>query len=303
MSAKVGSLPVILAALAAIILWGASSVATKLATTTLPPLLVAVLRTALAGVAAVPLCFALRLPPPRTARHRGSIVLLGLAGFVVFPVLFSLGQALTSAVHGAMILAMLPVATGAFALGWDRQRPSARWWLGCVIAVAGEAVLAFGRPNAGQAAGSLTGDALVLLSVLFGAFGNVIGGRLQQAGYPAQAATLWAAMVATLFLGPFLPWIAPKPAWEHATPVAWLGVAYLAFGVTIVGYALWYWALGRGGIARTGLLQFLQPVSGVFLAWLLLAEPLTGPMLLAAAIILIGVGVANRRPTKRREIA
>jgi len=298
MSARVGSSQVILAAISAVVLWGASSVATKLAVTAMPPLLVAMLRTALAGAVAVPLGLALGLLPPWRTPHWRGIVLLSISGFVAFPILFSLGQALTSAVHGAMILAMLPVATGAFALGWNRQWPSAHWWSGCLIAAAGEGLLALGRPAAGQTTVTLAGDALVLLSVLFGAFGNVVGGRLQQAGYPAQAATLWSAATATLFLGPFLPWAAHGTAWGQVTPIAWTGVAYLALGVTIIGYALWYWALGRGGIARIGLLQFLQPVSGVLLAWLLLDEPLDGQAVLAAIVIVLGVAVATRRSTR-----
>lgn len=301
MAARIGSPQVILTALAAVVLWGASSVATKFATTTLPPLLVALLRTSLAGAAALPLVLALRLPPPRETGHRRSVAILAVSGFVAFPVLFSWGQALTSAVHGAMLLAVLPVATGAIALGWDRRWPSAQWWIGCSVAVAGEAVLALGRPSPGGAVGSLAGDALVLLSVLFGALGNVAGGRLQQAGYPAKAATLWSAMFATVLLCPALPWAASGMPWQRVTPAAWAGVVYLALGVTILGYTLWYWALGRGGIARVGLLQFLQPVSGVVLAWLLLGERLTGPALLAAAIILLGVGIATQRTPRPRE--
>lgn len=301
MAARVGSPWIVLAALAAVVLWGASSVATKLAVATLPPLLVALLRTSLAGAAALPLVLALRLPPPREAAHRRGMALLALSGFVAFPVLFFLGQALTSAVHGAMLLAALPVATGALASGWDRRWPSARWWLGCGIAVAGEAVLALGRPSPGGAAGSLAGDALVLLSVVFGALGNVAGRRLQQAGYPARAATLWSAVLATVLLCPALPWVVSGVPWQHVGSAAWGGVAYLALGVTILGYTLWYWALGRGGIARVGLLQFLQPVSGVLLAWLLLGERLTGSALLAAAIILLGVGIATQQTPRPPE--
>lgn len=301
MAARIGSPQVVLAALAAVVLWGASSVATKLAVATLPPLLVALLRTSLAGAAALPLILALRLPPPREAEHRRGVALLAASGFVAFPVLFSLGQALTSAVHGAMLLAVLPVATGAIASGWNRRWPSFRWWLGCSIAVAGEAVLALGRPGAGGAAGSLAGDALVLLSILFGAWGNVAGGRLQQAGYPARATTLWSAIFATVLLCPALPWAVSGVPWQHVGSAAWAGVAYLALGVTILGYTLWYWALGRGGIARVGLLQFLQPVSGVLLAGLLLGERLAGPALLATAIILLGVGIATQRTPRFRE--
>jgi len=63
--------------------------------------------------------------------------------------------------------------------------------------------------------------------------------------------------------------------------------------VTILGYGLWYWALGHDGISRIGLVQFLQPVSGTLLAWALLDERLTGSMLLATILIPLGVGIAS----------
>jgi drug/metabolite transporter (DMT)-like permease len=62
--------------------------------------------------------------------------------------------------------------------------------------------------------------------------------------------------------------------------------------VTIIGYIFWYWALGSGGIAKVGLLQFLQPVSGVVLAWLLLGELLSAGFVGASAIIMAGVWLA-----------
>jgi drug/metabolite transporter (DMT)-like permease len=75
---------------------------------------------------------------------------------------------------------------------------------------------------------------------------------------------------------------------------SWLGVAYLAIGVTIVGYVLWYWALGKGGIARIGLVQFLQPISGIVLAWLLLGEQVGLGFVSSSALVLTGVWVAMR---------
>ena len=72
------------------------------------------------------------------------------------------------------------------------------------------------------------------------------------------------------------------------------GIAYLAVGVSVTGYVLWYWALARGGIARVGLFQFLQPLIGVLLARALLAEPIAPPVLGAALLILAGVWIAAR---------
>jgi len=53
-------------------------------------------------------------------------------------------------------------------------------------------------------------------------------------------------------------------------------------------------ALGTGGIARVGLFQFLQPISSVILAWLILAESISLIFMLASSIIMVGVILAFR---------
>ena len=77
--------------------------------------------------------------------------------------------------------------------------------------------------------------------------------------------------------------------------LSWSAVLFLAYATTIVGYAGWYWALGKGGIGRVALLQFFQPVSGLLLAVFLLGEPLTLSLLAAAALVLFGVWIAAKR--------
>jgi len=151
----------------------------------------------------------------------------------------------------------------------------------------------------GRAAGSeasLAGDVLVALSALVASIGYVTGARLSQAGYPSQGTTYWGIAVAALAFVPAAPALLAGIAWSGISAAAWGGLVYLALGVSMLGYVIWYWALGKGGIARIGVLQFLQPVSGLVLAWLLLGEALTGTVLAAAAIILVGVFIATRAP-------
>jgi hypothetical protein len=53
------------------------------------------------------------------------LLLSSICGFIAFPLAFSLGMRLTSAVHGAMlILALLPLSSGAIAFAWERRWPS-----------------------------------------------------------------------------------------------------------------------------------------------------------------------------------
>ena len=56
---------------------------------------------------------------------------------------------------------------------------------------------------------------------------------------------------------------------------AWAAVVFLAVFTSIVGYVGWYWALAHGGIQRIATIQFIQPISGIALAALVLGERLT----------------------------
>lgn len=284
---------VVLAALAAVVIWGASPVATKLAVADLAPFTVAVLRTVLGGLAAIPVALALRIPLPSGASQRRVLLLSGLCGFVFFPVLFSLGVHRTSANHASMILASLPLFTGAIAHLWERRLPGRWWWAGCTLALAGEAVLV-GARSADPGDATLTGDLIVLGANVFASLGYVAGARLQRQGYPSTGTTFWGAAGPALLLLPVLPFLMADIDVAMVGADAWAGVVYLAIGVTIVGYVLWYGALGRGGIARMGLFQFFQPISGVILAAVLLGEGLTTSFLAASAIVLVGVWLALR---------
>ena len=287
---------VIIAALVAVIIWGASPVAAKIAVADISPLAVAALRTLIGGALAIPIALLLRIPIPRTRTLRGVLLLSGFCGFIGFPVIFTLGVAQTSANHASMILAALPIFTGAIAKLWDRQAPKRIWLVGSVIALVGEIVLITGRHHAGGAESGLVGDALVLASNLFASFGYVAGGRLQQAGYPSTGTTFWGAAAAAVLLLPVLVALIAfgglGAELAAAATQSWLAIGYLAVFVTIVGYIFWYWALGKGGIARVGVLQFLQPVSGVILAALLLGERINLTFIAASALILFGVWLA-----------
>src|SRR5262249_28712820 len=120
------------------IIWGATPVATRLAVADLDPVHVGLLRTVFAGVLALPIALALRQPLPRDRRGFLLLAISGASGFIVFPLLYSVGQRATSAMHGGMILAALPIFTGSYAALVERRRPTAHWIAGCLIALLGE---------------------------------------------------------------------------------------------------------------------------------------------------------------------
>jgi drug/metabolite transporter (DMT)-like permease len=286
--------PILVAALIMVI-WGATPVATRLAVADLDPLHVGLLRTVFAGALALPVALALRQSLPKDGRRWLLLVISGASGFIVFPLLYSFGQRDTSAMHGGMILAALPVFTGSYAALVERRRPSARWILGCIIALAGEGALIAFRVGSGGAEPTLSGDLLVLLSALLVAAGYVAGARLSQTGYSSLATTLWGVTLGAIVSAVITAVVVAGDGWLSAGWVSWTAVLYLASITTILGYIGWYWALARGGIARIATIQFFQPVSGLVLAALLLGERMTLPLLAASIVILTGVWIAQRR--------
>ncbi len=275
-------------ALAVMVVWGGTPLFTKVATAQIDPLLVGVLRTVLAGALAVPLVFVWRQPLPSSGRGKWLLAFSGFAAFVAFPLLFGVGQHETSAIHGALILATLPVFTSLFGTLLERRPISIRWGVGCGIALLGEALVIVWR-NAGSTSGaSVRGDVIVLASALICSMGYVAGAHLAQTGYPSISTTLWGVGLAAVALLPLLLWSVASDGWPQATAAAWGSILVLALLTSIVGYIAWYWALARGGISRIAGVQFTQPLFGLALAALVLGERPGAITLVAAAAILLG---------------
>ena len=282
------------AAAAALLLWGATPMVTRIAVLEIDPASVGILRTVLGATLAVPLAVALRLARPRGAAQWFQLVVSTLGGFVLFPVLFGLGVRYTSASHAALVLAVTPLFTGLIASAVERRAPSATWWLGAGLAFAGEVALVTFRGNLGQGDASLSGDLLVLSACVSAAAGYVAGARLAQM-ITTWAATFWGIGLGGAILLPLAVLRLGPQAWGNASALGWTAIAYLALGSTIAGYICWYWALQRGGIARIGATQFAQPLIALGFAVAVLREPLTPPLILAALLIVAGVALAQRR--------
>jgi drug/metabolite transporter (DMT)-like permease len=275
------------------VLWGATPIVTRLALDDLEPLIIATLRTVIGGLLAIALLARARQPLPRDVGSRRLLAISAASGFVVFPVVFTIGQHRTSALHGVMILAALPIFTGLYAALVARRIPAREWLLGCSVALAGEALLIGARgSSAGEA--TLVGDLLVLGAALAVSAGYVAGAMLPARGLSSSATTFWGVLLGAVVLLPLLGGVLIWHGVPHAGATAWTSVAFLAVVTSIVGYVGWYWALARGGIARIATLQFLQPLSGFVLAVLVLGEDFTLVSVIAGIAIVCGVLIAQR---------
>jgi len=281
----------------AIILWGATPAATLIAVKGIDPVTVGLLRTVTAAVILFPLGLFLKLPTPKDRKSLIDLLLSALTGFVGYTLLFTVGQKFTSTAHTALILASAPIFTGFIGSIIERKLLAPRWWIGAVIALIGEGILiAFRTP--GNSAASLIGDLMVLASVVFVSTSYVTGGRLSSR-IGAWATITWGISIAGLILIPILVWrlITINLAPLHVDPTSWFAVIYLILFTSILGWAAWYGAIGRAGVAPIAPFQFAQPIVSLIIAIVIVGETITVHIILAVCIILTGL-VVTRTSTK-----
>ena len=280
----------------AIVLWSGTAIANKVAVDQMDAMTAGVLRSMLAALLASGFALASRLPLPSRRGHLGLLLLSGVASFAIWPMLLSLGLGRTSASHAALIMAVLPVFTGLVGAALEGRRLRRGWWAGSSIAVAGTALLVLYRSGGTlrDGTGSLGGDLIILAGVGICALGYAAGARLSPV-IGTWATTFWGLTAALTLLIPAFLLLAHRTDWSAVGPRGWGSIAYMTLLSSLVGYAAWFWALGRGGIARISSLQFLQPVFSLLLAAALLGEVLTLPLILSATTILVGTGLAQRK--------
>jgi drug/metabolite transporter (DMT)-like permease len=261
--------------------------ATRVAVDGLDPVFVGLGR---AAVAAVPAALLLALwrerLPDRATLARLAVVAAGVV--FGFPLLSALALRELTAAHGAVIVGLLPAATAVMAVARAGERPSAGFWVASAAGLA--AVLAFA---AAQGAGLPSGgDLLVLGAVALGAVGYAEGGAL--------ARDLGGARVICWALVLSLPLTLPSGAAGalagglDAPTDAWLGFAYVALVSMFLAFFAWYAALARGGVAKIGQVQLVQPLLTLGWAAALLGEHV-GPATLAAALAVVASVVATQR--------
>ncbi len=287
------ALPVVVA-LATMVVWGGTPLFSKVAAEQIDPLLVGILRTVLAGCLALPLALLMRQPLPSDTRGRQLLAFSGFAAFIAFPLMYTVGQHATSALHGALILATLPVFTSLFGTLVERRRVSRTWIAGCTLALASEAIVIVWRTAGASAGSSPSGDLVVLASSAVCAMGYVAGARLSQRGYAAVPTTLWGVSFSAILLLPLMAWSLARTGIPHAGAAAWASLLVLALLTSVLGYIAWYWALAKGGISRIASIQFTQPLFGIALAAVVLGERPAPVIAVAGVGILLGAWLVLR---------
>ena len=261
--------------------------ATRLAVADLDPWFVAFGRAVIASLLALAYLAAVRAPLPTRAQWRRLTLVAGGA-VVGFPLFTSLALVTSESQHGAVFVALLPAATALAAVARAGERPGAVFWSAALAGLL--VVLTF---TLAHTHGAVTGaDAFLLAAVAVCAVAYAEGGALSRELGGART-ICWGLVLALPVTVPVAA-ISASTSSLDAQPTAWLGLAYVSAISMFLGFFAWYAGLARGGVARVGQVQLLQPLLTLVWAALVLGEHVGAGTVLAALGVLASVVVTQR---------
>ena len=290
----------VLQATAAVVFWGASFVATKIALRYLTPDMVVWLRFAM-GLAVMGLVVAARIQfqLPRRA-DLPYFALLGLIGITFHQWLQSNGLVTAQATTTAWIVATTPVFIAL--LGWLvlKETLSGFQALGIFMAAAGVMlVVSQGRLSAlGLGQGMTGGDLLVMISAPNWAVFSIISRRgLKQ--HPAARMMLFVMGFGWVFTSLLMLFNPRFDALARLPVDGWLSMLFLGIFCSGLAYVFWYDAMKALPASQVGVFLYIEPLVTVVVAWALLGERLSWASLLGGIVILAGVALVNRAAPSR----
>lgn len=246
----------------------------------------------LAGAVVLAVLVAVRGDRGALVPGRGNLVpVFWLAAYAF---LISYGYQHIGAAAGTFVfyaLVLLTMTIGGAVIG--RKLPAPRAALGGAVALVGLGFLTFARVE------QVTLLGIVLLAGTGASWGaySLLGKRRSD---PLRFTTENFVLLGVLLVVPTVL------LWSGAFgPVAVTGPGFAAAALmgsltTALSYAVWYWALQRLDAAQAGTYQLAIPVLTALLGVGWLGEMLTWRLAVAGVLILMGMGMATPRWTKRR---
>jgi drug/metabolite transporter (DMT)-like permease len=285
----------IIEALFAVVVWGGSFVATKVALANAAPMTVVWLRfgigVILLGVA-VTLRRQWRLPG---WTDLGYFALLGFIGIAFHQWLQATGLVTARATTTAWIVATIPVFMAI--LGWLvlHEKLTRRQILGIILAGVGVLVIISKGDVRQIFAGNFgtPGDFLILLSAPNWAIFSALS-RRGLAEFPATLMMFFVMLFGWIFTSLLFLWQPGFSAIRVIPPQSWGGILFLGVFASGLAYVAWYDALQTLPVVQAGAFVYLEPFVTVLVAAWVLGESFGVPELFGALTILGGVWLVNR---------
>lgn len=284
-----------LEAIFAVIVWGASFIATKVALEDASPVTIVWLRFII-GVLILGVAVALRkqfVLPDR--KEWGYFALLGFLGITFHQWLQSNGLQTSQASTTAWIVSTTPVFMAL--LGWLVLKEKLGWLktTGILLAFAGVMLVVSGGDFSAITIGKFgaPGDYFIMVSAVNWAVFSALSRRGLKS-HPASLMMFYVMLLGWIFTSVLFLNNRGMSEIPGITQRGWIGIAFLGVFCSGLAYIAWYDALQALSTAQTGVFLYIEPLVAVVVAAVVLHEQITIPSIAGGAVILAGVWLVNR---------
>ncbi len=290
--------PILLLVLTTLI-WAGHSIVGRLSVGQIGPMTLTCLRW---GLALVPILVAarpaLRQDWPILMANWRYVAAMGALGYTAFNALFYLAAHRTSALNLSIIQGAIPALVLIGTRVFFGVRVTALQALGAAITMVGVAAIAAqGDPARLARLAFNHGDVMMLAAVVLYA-GYTIGlrDRPRVSGLSLLAGMAVAALLTSL---PLMIWEIASGGFIWPTAAGLATLAYVAAGPAFVSQMLYMRGIELIGPGRAGVFVNLVPVFGAIMAVVLLGEPFAAYHVVALALVVGGIAIAQHRRSVR----
>jgi drug/metabolite transporter (DMT)-like permease len=222
-----------------------------------------------------------------------------LSGIAAYNFFFFSGLKTISAGRAAVIIANNPILISILSVIIFKEKITFIRVVGVLCSVSG-AVLAISRGNLQELSGQLgIGELYIFMCVLSWVSYSLLGKMVMGKVSPLISVT-YSSVVGTLLL--FIPSVQedlPEKIFFFSTE-SWLGVIYLGFFGTVLGFLWYYQGIRSIGPMKASIFINFVPVSALFLSYFLLQEPLNITLFLGTVMVVGGVYLTNKSQLSKK---
>jgi drug/metabolite transporter (DMT)-like permease len=279
----------------AVIVWGASFIATKLALRDLEPVSVVWMRftigVAVLGVAA-------------KVRHQVSLprkqdwlyfTLLGFLGITFHQWLQSTGLQTVQASTTAWVVATTPIFIAILSWIFLREKADGLQIFGIILGAVGVLMVVSNGDVGGLFNGQFgtAGDLLILISAVNWAVFSILSSRGLKIYQPTQM-MFYVMAIGWLFTSILFITGGGMADLKHLTWTSFGGICFLGIFCSGLAYIAWYDGLQALPATQIGAFLNIEPLVAVIVAWPILGESILFITLVGGAIILLGVRLVQK---------
>lgn len=290
-----------IAAFITILIWGTTFISTKVLLRVFAPLEILFIRFII-GYAALWCVCPHKLTLTRK-KQEWYFAAAGLCGVTLYYLFENIALTYTLASNVGVIISIAPFFTALFTcIFLHDKRPTPRFFVGFLIAMAGITLISFGN-NASLQINPL-GDFLAVLAAILWAAYSTITRKISTFGYQTIQATRRTFFYGLLFMIPALFLMDFRVALQDFFGLKTiLNLLFLGLGASALCFVTWNLAVKLLGSVKTSVYIYMVPVITAATSALILREEITLTMVCGIALTLLGLFLSENRSHSEKRLA